>query len=336
MKSDQADTLRRIMQSRNSSASELTRENGVKKTGVPAAKVFTIASGKGGVGKTCLVANLGAALARSGLRVLLIDGDLGLANLDLLFGVRSTVTLEEVLDGKAKIQDAVLGIEPNLWLIPAAAGLLELREATTSETRSKLIEVFDTCPWEMDVILVDIGAGIQNNVLSLHSPNHESIVILTPEPTSLTDAYGLIKLLRRHVGVTEVSVIVNQVTDGRDGQKTFSRLKDVAARFVDVQMEYLGHCPRDEKFSQSVMKRKILLDLEEGAISIPSLELLAKRIKAKCLGPRSEKVVMPLTTLPGKANSEGRFSRRFKEEPGQAAPGNTTGFWRTLLGEVKV
>src|SRR6185312_4235564 len=101
------------------------------------------------------------------------------------------------------------------------------------------------------------GAGIQENVLSLHRPEFESVVLLTPEPTALTDAYGLIKMLRRLVGIRRASVIVNQVTDGREGTQTFQRLKDVAAKFVDVQLEYLGHWQKDEKIKQAVIHRKI-------------------------------------------------------------------------------
>ena len=102
-------------------------------------------------------------------------------------------------------------------------------------------------------------------MLSLHQPEFESVVVLTPEPTALTDAYGLIKLLRRQVGIKRASVIVNQVTDGREGTQTFQKLKDVAAKFVDVQLEYLGHWQRDEKITTGVIKRKILLDLDAGS-----------------------------------------------------------------------
>jgi flagellar biosynthesis protein FlhG len=137
----------------------------------------------------------------------------------------------------------------------------------------------------MDVILVDLGPGVQESVLSLHNPAWSSVVILTPEPTSLADAYGLIKLLRRDRGVRHVSVIVNQVTEARDGLLTFQRLRDVAARFVDIQLEYLGHCPKDEKFAQSVVRRKILLDsfgeasATRATVAVRALELLAKRIR---------------------------------------------------------
>jgi flagellar biosynthesis protein FlhG len=313
---DQANTLRKIMQNRN----------GQKASAPPmiGPQVITVSSGKGGVGKSSFVANVGTKLARDGLRVLLVDGDLGLANLDILLGVQATATLEDVLSGRAPLQQSIVGVEQNLWLIPSASGFLNARSADAN-TRSKLISLFDNCPWEMDVILIDLGAGIQDNVLSLHNPTYLSTVMLTSEPTSFTDAFGLIKLLRREVGISTVNIIVNQVTDGREGQQIFQKLKDVASRFIDVQLDYLGHWQKDEKITQSVMKRKILLDLDQGAPSIPSLELLAKRLKSKCTETSTH--LAANEALINLKNGKG-----FELKP---LTGNTAGFWRTLLGEVK-
>ncbi len=143
----------------------------------------------------------------------------------------------------------------------------------------------------------------------------------------MTDAYGLIKLLNQKVGIQRVSVVVNQVSDGREAQLIFQRLRDVASRFVDVEIDYLGHWERDEKITQSVMKRKILLDLDSGARSIASLELVAKRLRSHKLG---ESEVKRFHHSPGV-----RMDARFKDEPARLAPGNGARFWRTLLGGVK-
>lgn len=286
-----------------------------RETSVP---VLTFSSGKGGVGKSCITANLGTLLARSGLRVLLVDGDFGLANLDMLLGVSSGVTLEEVLDGKARIQDAIIGIEPNLWLLPASAGLLEARDYD-SDLRERMIRLFDEFPWEMDLVLVDVGAGIQSNVLSLHSPAFRTCVVLSPDPTSLTDAYGLIKLLRKHCGITQVSVVVNQVTDGKEARLVFQRLRDVAARFIDVQIDYLGHWERDEKIVRAVMKRKTLLDWDQEARSLPSLELLAKQVRSRFIAE----------AVKAQAEAGAGFVR-----VDQGEDSYSPGFWRMLLSSA--
>lgn len=327
---DQADTLRQLMNQRRQSK---VGDEAVAATG--GSHVITVASGKGGVGKSSLSANLGALLARQGLRVLLIDGDFGLANLDLLFNVRTEVTMEDVLEGTASIRDAVIGLEPNLWLLPAASGLREARQ-WGSDSKIRLARLLESCPWGMDVILVDLGAGIHHQVLSLHHPQYHSVVVLTPEPTSLADAYALIKRLRADAEIERAHVVVNQVTDGREGQRVFQKLKDVAGRFLPgFGLEYLGHCERDEKFTQAVMKRKILLDWDPGAASIPCLELLAKRMRSSLLGwSGSEEIPKPM--LRARSPGVGMVSRRFKDEPALIAPGNSTGFWRALLGEVKL
>ncbi len=290
----------------------------------PAAKVITVASGKGGVGKTSLVANIGAMLSRSGTRVMLVDGDFGLANLDILFRVQPQATFEDVLMGNASAQDALIGIEPNLWILPASSGFMDARDWSPG-ARGRLAQMFESCPWDMDLILVDLGSGIQENVVSMHHPGFNSIVVLTPEPTSLTDAYGLMKILRRDRGVNEFDIIVNQVTDGREGFVVYQKLNEVLSRFTDIKATYLGHCARDEKFLQAVLNRKILLDLEEAAPSVPCLELLAKRIQTGILGGDE-----------AKSRPRASFSPvRFREEPMRSTPGITARFWRTLLGEVK-
>lgn len=279
MSYDQADTLRKMML-RAPSPSRL----GGSPTGLSGPRVLTVSSGKGGVGKSCLVANLGATLARSGQRVLLVDGDAGLANLDILMGLPSDAgraTLEQVLEGSARLQDAIVGVEPNLWLIPSRSGWMDYRtpdSARGAAARARLATLLDDNPWEMDLVLIDVGAGIGEDVLSMHHPSFETVVIVTPEPTSFADGYALIKMIRRERGICRVRVLVNQVTDGREGQRIFQKLKDVASQFSDVQLEYLGHWERDEKVPRSVMKRKILLDLDEAASSLPSLDLIAKRV----------------------------------------------------------
>jgi len=321
--SDQAETLRRLMQQRPSQRTDDEASALQNVTPTRCAPVLTVSSGKGGVGKSCMSAHMATLLARAGLRVMLVDGDFGLANLDILLGVQPAVTLEQVLAGEARLQDAIIGVEPNLWLVPAASGIMDVRRSDFA-TRQRIARLFDDCPWEMDLIILDVGAGIQSNVLSLHSPAFKSVIVLTPEPTSLTDAYGLIKTLSRTTAVAEFHVLVNQVTDAREARATYQRLKDVADRFIDVRIDFLGHCERDEKITQAVMNRKILLDWNGSeAGSAGSLRSLAKSVQEKFLElsfaeKKFEQEIESEISL-----NAGSFTGSFI--------GNTARFWRTVL-----
>jgi flagellar biosynthesis protein FlhG len=341
---DQAETLRRLMQQRpgNSIAgSDASRSNSafsdsafILEDATPArcAPVLTISSGKGGVGKSCMASHLGTLLARAGLRVMLVDGDFGLANLDILLGVQPTATLEQVLSGQAKLQDSIVGVEPNLWLVPAASGIMDVRHSDIG-TRHRIARLFEDCPWEMDLIILDIGAGIQSNVLSLHSPAFKSVIVLTPEPTSLTDAYGLIKTLSRTSAVAEFHILVNQVTDAREARAVYHRLKDVADRFIDVRIEFLGFCEKDEKITQSVMNRKILLDWSsDGAGSSRSLLSLAESVREKFVVKDSEKRhEMRLDRQIDALHAIGSAHLSSSSLKVGTLEGNTARFWRTLL-----
>ncbi len=349
---DQADTLRRMMQDRLSSSSRGQIREPVPAQTVPGGMrgpvVITVASGKGGVGKSCLVANIGTALARAGIRTLLVDGDFGLANLDIILGLNPgagapgqsgasgghwVATMEDIVDGRARISEAVLGVEPNLWIVPAASGVMEVRFAE-EQLRERAISLFESCPWEMDVVLVDVGAGIHSRVLSLHSPAFRSVVVVTPEPTSITDAYGLIKLLRRQRLVTRPQIIVNQVTGEAEAEQVFHRLDEVAHRYIDgIELEYLGCVPRDEKISRSVRQRKILLDLDLESPAVPSFERLARRLSPQARGMAGVHRNVGHNT--GQSPGEEPGLSRFTEEPARMAPGNSARFWRTLLGEVR-
>ncbi len=316
---DQADTLRKLMQQRE--GAEASVQILESDTPSPGPIVLSVASGKGGVGKSCLVANLATTLARAQVRVMVVDCDYGLANLDILFGVQAEATVDQVLAGEARMQDALVGVEPNLWLLPSASGVLRARTRNWCE-RERVLSMLEGCPWEMDVIILDAGAGIHDSVLDLHSPSFRSLLVVTPEPTSLADGYALIKKLRQVSGTTRFEVVVNQVQDAREAQAVYQKLRDTASRFLDVEVAYLGHLARDEKIAQSVRKRKILVDWEPGAAFSKCIGLISKRIQ-RDLGIGVE------------GDVSGVGLSRFREEPAQDAPGNVAkAFFKPLLGEV--
>jgi len=296
---DQANTLRMLMQEK----SRAQRQH--------QPKVISVSSGKGGVGKTCFVAHLGTKLARMGHRVLLIDGDFGLANLDIVLNAQTEATVEQILNGTATIQSAILGIEPGLWLLPAGTGLSELRSADRSEERAKILSLLQSIPWEMDFVIIDGGAGIHNHVLALQHPEFLSTVVMTPEPTSFTDAYGMIKIMNRDVGVENVGIVVNQVTDEAQALRCFQKLNQVVSNFLGFELNYIGHWKKDPRVIQSVMNRKILIDLDE-------------RSDCESLAEIAEEFEKRLRQQPGELEDQQCLSRHV----------TTDTFWNTILGEV--
>lgn len=269
---DQASTLRTLMRARRAfsgggiSPQIETEQRSAGGSGIlQGARTITFSSGKGGVGKSTLAANLGALLARHGHKVLLVDGDFGLANLDLILGISSglvsqSARLEEVIDGQARIQDAWVGVAPHLWLLPACSGLGQSFEPRV-DLESRLERLLAQLPWEMDFILIDAGAGQGENVQSLHLKRAESVIVLTPEPTAIADAYSLIKLLILQKRVGRFKILVNQVADARQALQAYHRLEGVVRRFLGVEIEFLGHVPRDERIAYSVMQKRLYVDL---------------------------------------------------------------------------
>ncbi len=309
MHNDQANTLRMLMQEK----SRAQRQH--------QPQVISVSSGKGGVGKTCFVAHLGTRLARMGYRVMLIDGDFGLANLDIILNAQTEITVEQILSGKATVQSAILGIEPGLWLLPAGTGISELRATERAEDRAKFLSLLQSIPWEMDFVIIDGGAGIHDQVLSLQHPDFISTVVMTPEPTSFTDAYGMIKILNRDVGIENVAIVVNQVADEAQALRCFQKLNQVVSNFLGFELNYFGHWKKDPRVIQSVMNRKILLDLDERSESESLAEIadeFEKRLKNQHF---SESAKAPGTGF------ESPFA-------GKARRMTTASFWNTILGEV--
>jgi flagellar biosynthesis protein FlhG len=269
---DQASTLRTLMRARRAFSGGGSPAGKVSGQGdlvgarmLRGARTLTFSSGKGGVGKSTLAANLGALLARQGHKVLLVDGDFGLANLDLILGISTSLAsqgarLEEVIDGHARIQDAWVGVAPHLWLLPAASGLGQSFESRL-DLEARLERLLTQMPWEMDFILIDAGAGQGENVQSLHLKSSESVIVLTPEPTSIADAYSLMKLLILQKRVCRFKILVNQVADARQALQAYHRLEGVVRRFLGVEIEFLGHVPRDERIAYSVMQKRLYVDL---------------------------------------------------------------------------
>lgn len=213
-----------------------------------------LSSGKGGVGKTSLAVNLAVALADQGIRVLLVDGDLGLANVDVLLGLSVTATIREVLAHDLDPRAALVQVSPGLAVLPAGSGVAELANLPP-EDRVHLGRLLEGLCRDFQVALVDTAAGLGPSVLWFNHWAHHNLVVVTPDPTSLTDAYALIKVLCRTFRRRRFLVLPNLVEHEAEGQRSFATLSQVAARFLEVELDYLGSIPSDPAVQQGVREQ---------------------------------------------------------------------------------
>jgi flagellar biosynthesis protein FlhG len=249
------------------------------------ARTMAVTSGKGGVGKTFFSANLAAALSRQGLKVLVLDADLGLANLDVVLNLYPKITLHDVFTGKAMLEEAILPAPGGFSVLLAGSGLVEYSRLTP-EVREQLLDIIATVAPRFDVLLLDTGAGISDVVLFALSLAHEVIVVATPEPTSMTDAYATIKVLASQQGREQVHVVVNQVGRVGEGRPICQQLQHVVGRFVQTpsgvspKLNFLGDIPHDSAVREAVQKRALLMELHPGSAAAQGVVQIATRINA--------------------------------------------------------
>jgi flagellar biosynthesis protein FlhG len=219
-------------------------------------RVVTITSGKGGVGKTSLTANLGLELARQGQRVLVLDGDLALANLAILFNLAPKGDLADVLAGRRTLASIVLEVVPGLSLIPASNGVAELADLDEERRREVLAELSPLCA-EADVLLIDTSAGIASSVIGFVAMAHRTLVVTTQEPTALSDAYAVLKAARRS-GAARVDVVVNMATSQAEARQVYARLTKLTERFLGFTPQLAAVIPRDPCVAEAVVRQEPL------------------------------------------------------------------------------
>ena len=248
-------------------------------------KIIAVTSGKGGVGKTVVSANLAAALARAGRRVLVLDADLGLANLDVVLNLYPKVTLHEVFTGTSTLRDAILPAPGGFSVLLAGSGMVEYSRMTP-EVREQLQHVMHVVEPMFDHVLLDTGAGISDVVLYTVSLAGEVLVVVTPEPTSLTDAYATIKVLAKSQGRRRLNLIVNQARRPGDGRAVRQQLQQVVDRYVNpdldspVRLDLLGELPADPAMRESVQRRELVFEALPGAPVSIALAAIAGRMTA--------------------------------------------------------
>ncbi|KQW70032.1 MinD/ParA family protein [Methylibium sp. Root1272] len=249
----------------------------------PRARILAVTSGKGGVGKTFISANLAAALARRGLRVLVLDADLGLANLDVVLNLHPKITLHDVFTSDATLEQAVLPAPGGFSVLLAGSGLVEYSRLTP-EVREKLLAVIEEVTPRFDIVLLDTGAGISDVVLYTVSLADEVLIVATPEPTSMTDAYATIKVLAMQQSRRELRLVVNQVPRAGDGRGVALQLQQVIDRFVSsavdtpVRLELLGEVPLDPSVRDAVKKRQLVVETLPGSPAAQAVSQLAARL----------------------------------------------------------
>ena len=257
----------------------------------PLGKVLAITSGKGGVGKTFVSANLAAALAKRGHKVLVLDADLGLANLDVVLNLYPKITLHDVFTGKAKLEDAILPAPGGFSVLLAGSGMVEYSRLT-SEVRSEFLRVMNSLVPNYDVVILDTGAGISDVVLFAVSLASEVLMVATPEPTSLTDAYATIKVLVGQQQRQTIRVIINQATRPGSGVAITNQLQQVLDRFVvaglnqPIRLIHMGDIPLDPEVRQAIMRRQLMMQATPGCPAGVALAQIARNLEESVI-PRA-------------------------------------------------
>ena len=250
----------------------------------PLGKVVAVTSGKGGVGKTFVSANLAAALARRGMRVLVLDADLGLANLDVVLNLYPKITLHDVFTGKAKLEEAIIRAPGGFSVLLAGSGMVEYSRLTP-EVRDDFLRIMNGLVPHYDIVLLDTGAGISDVVLFAVSLASEVIVVATPEPTSLTDAYATIKVLVGQQKRQVVRMVINQTARLGDGRAITVQLQQVLDRFVatdptrPIKLVHMGDIPADPAVRQAVMRRQLLTLSMPGSPAAMAIGQLAQKVQ---------------------------------------------------------
>jgi flagellar biosynthesis protein FlhG len=270
---DQADSLR-----------QLAAQGKMARTPL---KVFAVTSGKGGVGKTNIAANMAVLAAKSGKRVLVIDADLGLANIEIILGLKPRYHLGDILSGDKTLDEVLVPGPHGISLLPAGSGVQSLTQLTDAQ-KMLFVNALDPLEELFDIVIIDTGAGIGENVLFFVGAAQEAILVVSPEPTSLVDAYATVKVLSQQAGVRNFSVIINPVVDELPARGIFQKLTTVTNRFLTAKVRHLGYVPRDENFHRAIMAQRPICDLFPSSPASRALVSIAERLFSEAARPQLE------------------------------------------------
>lgn len=295
---DQANTLRLLAISRNGKLD--VSPPLLQKVRCAGARVISVTSGKGGVGKSNVVVNLAVALAKEGKKVLVIDADLGLGNIAVLLGLNSHHTLDDVFSGKLRLADIIVEGPGGIRVVPAGSGAQKYT-SLCQEERLLLMDELELLEEDFDFLIIDTESGISKNVTYFNVAAQEILLVVAPEPTSITDAYALIKLLTQYHGEGNFKVLVNMARDSSEGFQVFKKLSQVVSRFLDVSLDYFGCVVRDERLLEAVRRQK------------PVVELYPRSTASHCFATLARNMVeSPVGNQRVKGNIQFLFRRHFE------------------------
>lgn len=255
---DQADGLRRIV------------------TPKPV-KIIAVSSGKGGVGKTNMSVNLAISMAKQGKEVMLLDADLGMANIDVLLGLHTAYDLSHVIKGERSLEEIIVEGPSNIKVIPASSGISKMANLTPAEQMG-LINAFSELGHAVDVLIIDTGAGISDTVTNFCRASQEVIVVVHDEPASITDAYAFIKVMSRKHNVSRFHILANMAHDAHEGRDLFMKLSKATDRFLDVILSFMGTVPYDEKLRKSIQHQRAVVDAFPHSPSALAFKRITRQI----------------------------------------------------------
>jgi len=239
-------------------------------------RVIAVTSGKGGVGKTNVSVNLGVCLAGMGKDVMLLDADMGLANVDIMLGLHPKYNLSHVIKGECSLEDVVITGPEGLRVVPASSGLQAMTELSPAE-HAGVINAFSEFSIPLDFLIIDTAAGISDGVVSYTKAAQEVLIVLCDEPASITDAYALIKLLSRDYGLHRFRILTNMVPDIQAGRTLYQKIVKVTDRYLDVALDFMGVVPNDEYLRKAVQRQRAVTDAYPRCKSSLAFKKLAQR-----------------------------------------------------------
>ena len=239
-------------------------------------RVIAVTSGKGGVGKSNVTVNLAVTLAQGGERVMLMDADMGLANIDVLLGLSPGLNLSHVINGECSLEETIIEGPAGIKIVPAASGVAMMSDLTPAQNAG-VIRSFSELTDPVDTLLIDTAAGISDSVVSYVRASREVIVVVCDEPASITDAYAMVKVMNRDYGVERFHVLANQAHGATQGRELYNKLARVSERFLDVTLDYLGCVPYDDCLKKAVQKQKAVVEAFPRSQAATAFKQIAKK-----------------------------------------------------------